>query len=58
MRETNLVICSCAEHVYLELVASEQTFGHPGEFVMHMADYYSLSDEMQAKIPHEPLFTE
>ena len=58
MKETNLVLCACDEHVFLELVASEQVFGHPDEFVMHMADYYSMPDDVQAKVAHKPMFTE
>ena len=56
MKETNIVLCKCSEDVFLELVQSEQVFGHPDEFVMHIADFCSLSDDMKQEIEHEYLY--
>lgn len=56
MKETSLMLCKCSEDVYLELVAQTQVFGHPGEFVVHMADFYSLHEDLRAKVETNDLY--
>lgn len=56
MKETNIVLCKCSEGVFTGLSMSEQVFGHPGEFVMHIADFCSLPEEVKAQIEHDYLY--
>lgn len=57
-KETNYFHCNTDTATYEQLVAQTIVLGEPGDFVIHMADFYSLPVEVQQNIYHTPMVTE
>lgn len=56
MKETNFKLCKCDDTVFdTEVITQVPVVGVSKEFVVHMADFYDLPDDVQAKIEHKDM---
>lgn len=57
-KETPILLCNTDDSTYELLVQQTNVLGQPSSFVIHMADFYSLPDDLQKSVTYTYLYAE